>query len=233
MSSREEEDYQRRRRETQRLEDEKYVRRIWKKRESSNDGGWFTIIAAIVGLAIVWFLFRLMLRLAIDAVYFVLTPALNNYVFLFVLAVGLLFFGILGLLTGKGPKIRILPLLGSGVVCAFGFWGASHTSTVRMLPGSYVRKDGKAKLLFEGDSILISSGKNRLAGRCQFRPCLSGSVVEARIDGWPEAPESEGAFSTSVDGMFGETIYKFWPTEDSLLIFHADTPVIRYVRQKQ
>jgi hypothetical protein len=123
-------------------------------------------------------------------------------------------------------------VLGS-LVMFFGYWGYLFVEMPIEIVGQYVRKDRKAQLSIEEDSIHIWSGRKHLSGRYEIVPHFSYTVAKVRISGLPSIGSKSGMFSMNIEDMFGETIYRLEPTADSLLIHTDDGTTIHYGRKRQ
>ncbi len=141
-------------------------------------------------------------------------------------------YSIVNTMTGRKPWVKILPLVIGVIILGCSYWGYQTNSLPKDLAGTYIRKDKKARLTIQGDSIHIWSGKTHLKGSCEFIPCFSTTLIDARITGFPSSLPNPALLSTSVDEMFGETVYTFRPTADSLIIYHPHSPIVRYARMK-
>jgi hypothetical protein len=178
---------------------------------------------------IVWYLIRLLLRLMID----ITMSIFQQYEYIFILGVGLLFFSLWNSMVGRKPLVRIWPMVLGILVMLFGYWGYLFVEMPVEMVGQYVRNDHKAQLIIDKDSIHIWSAKKHLSGRYEILPYFSYTVAKARISGLPSNGTKSGMFSMSIEDMYGETIYRLEPTADSLLIYTDDGTTIHYGRKKQ
>lgn len=207
-----------------------------RRHERENVGGAGCVIQIVVlfiAVAFIWFLVQAILRLLTDVVNSITMFALRHYVYMLLLGVGLLFFGIWNSLVGRKPMVRVWPVVIGSLILLLSYWGYQIMKLPSEIVGSYVRNDYKARLAIKGDSIDIWSGKKHLNGRCELLPSFSYTVAKTRIRGFPSSKSKSEMFGTSIEDMYGETIYRLEPTADSLFIHTDSGTIIRYGRTKR